>query len=117
MCFSVKINAKLKEEFTELIKERNESTCSVVETLLSAWVAMAKGAPALGVNQSHTIALYQTVVRDTSRERRKLPKKEGVVDVTGDPMYLGFGAILPRLGAGKAWCWNSRSAHYYIIDV
>lgn len=81
--FSVKIREDLKKEFTNAVKEKNLSTCFVVEALLTAWLEGLKATAQATVDQKATIVVNQNFTRTFVRGRRFLGagKKDQFKDV------------------------------------
>ena len=91
VCFSVKIKAELKNEFTETVKEKGFSTCFIIETLLTAWLEGLRAPAKFKVDSGQTIQITQNFSRTFVRERRgglmKVPKRKDQwfdVDVLGE---------------------------------
>ena len=96
--FSVKIKAKLKKEFTDVIKEKGFSTCFIIETLLTAWLEGLKASARSKVDQSKTITVVQNFTRVIKRARRGT---SGFLDPYSEMKEANF-------YNGKTTCWEYR---------
>jgi len=83
--FGIKIKKQIKEDFQKAVKESGLSTCFVVETLLSAWLAAQEIARAPKVNHEGPIVINQQIDYNVARARRV--KRRG--DMVGSKAF-GF---------------------------
>ena len=72
---SIKIRPEIKEKFKKLVVKSGLSTCFVVETLFSAWIAAQEMMEEPGVHRGTTIKITQNIDYLVKRARRQLSVK------------------------------------------